>query len=92
MISQEISIKANGVDNTLIQLLNWFVGSRFRKAISACSESGRSLLSDPQPLSTKYPTLNISSPGGMNIVIIMSCGPAMTNATHMRICQKEVAE
>ena len=84
--------KTNGVDNTLIQLLNWFVGSRFWKAISTCSESGCSLVSDPQRLSIKNPTLNIGNPGSMNIVVMMSCGPAMTNSTHMRICQKEVAE
>jgi len=69
-----------------------FVGNKFLKAMAATSALGKSLASDLGPLHTQYPRLNITNPGGLRILILMSCGPCMTNANHMKVCQNEVAK
>ena len=88
----ESTCSKNGVTHKLNQLLDCFLGSKFLKAMSQTSKLGRSLLSDPKPLTEKYPNIKFANPGGLNIVIIMSCGPTMINKDHLSICEKMVAE
>lgn len=43
-------------------------------------------------LKEKYPSIKITNTGGLRIVIIMSCGPALMNVDHLRICREKIIE
>src|SRR5882724_1533843 len=72
------------------QLINGFIGQPFLECMAAASKLGSMLLANSAMQHSRYPGVKINNPGGLSILIILSCGPCFTNPNHLRICKKEV--
>lgn len=55
------------------------------------SKVGRLMLKKG-PVYPEHPGLRITNPGGLKVLVIMSCGPCMTNNNHMLVFKKDVRE